>query len=129
MLKPEQLRLGNYIYSEVTTVNVKVTTQVLKLIESEIKTKELSRYKPIPLTEEWLLKFGFERKFFNKEETPRWINKSFYMFIDAVWYITFKRDGYVSFIAFDCFLKDLRYVHQLQNLYFALTGKELEVEL
>ena len=77
---------------------------------------------PIPLTEEWLLKFGFE-KLSNFEEQ--------YMEEDYVWQIDVERSPSLL-LSNGIFHEDnygvkLEYVHQLQNLYFALTGKELEL--
>jgi len=68
---------------------------------------------PIPLTEEWLLKFGFEIK------QGRFGNEYFgkiNLYTASDKKIVFCYDGY---------LKGIKYVHQLQNLYFALTGNEL----
>ena len=69
---------------------------------------------PIPLTEEWLIKFGFE----NKRE--KWL---------------FEKNGLVINIGnHNCTMhcgnsiKAVDYVHQLQNLYFVLTGKELKIK-
>jgi hypothetical protein len=65
----------------------------------------------IPLTEEWLVYFGFEKS------TGR----------------IFKKNGIliISDVIFEVFLGSvivkLQYVHQLQNLYFALTDEELEL--
>jgi len=68
---------------------------------------------PITLSEEWLLKFGFEIKQgrFGNEYLGK-IN----LYTASDKKIVFCYDGY---------LKGIKYVHQLQNLYFALTGKEL----
>lgn len=65
---------------------------------------------PIPLTEEWLLKFGFGKE-----------NGYPYKFPNGVLKI---RNG-VYFFKHNDIEIDLHFVHQLQNLYFALTGKEL----
>ncbi len=81
-------------------------------------------YKPIPLTEEWLLKFGFSksvRENYNdmyKDLSARmvlWFNEGNIAEMDLIQdekHISFKH-GHIQF------------VHQLQNLYFALTGEEL----
>jgi hypothetical protein len=69
--------------------------------------------KPIPLTEEWLLKFGFEKN------------------ITTDLYPTFSydilnvNDGIVYVLNYG-FVNHIKYIHQLQNLYFALTGEELQ---
>lgn len=81
---------------------------------------------PIPITEEWLERFGFERKegrwtwikiIYNEETTlpttlQLWSGND---------YVSVCRAGIG---AMDC---PCEHVHQLQNLYFALTGQELSV--
>ncbi len=69
--------------------------------------------KPIPLTEEWLVKFGLE------------------CIDDAYYYNTFKlyhdwanNKGQYFYIDYNKIIFT-KHVHQLQNLYFALTGEEL----
>ena len=70
---------------------------------------------PIPLTEEWLLKFGFEKKGCNWE-LPNFrfhVNKSV------------NYDGFLFCDGYSVITEKIQHVHQLQNLYFALTQKEL----
>ena len=64
---------------------------------------------PIPLTEGWLLEFGINEII--KLDIGIWNNG------DAI-YLMYGNERSVS----------LKYVHQLQNLYFALTGEELKTE-
>jgi hypothetical protein len=73
---------------------------------------------PIPLTEEWLLKFRFEDRGPqpDSDELGR-----FTKYPIGLWIM----DG--SFITAGDFDVSLKYVHQLQNLYFALTGEELKL--
>lgn len=87
----------------------------------EPQLTDINDLSPIRITEEWLLKFGFERPknssmFYwvklrasllniNPENGLVWLN-------DATGE-TFKNPSLIQ------------YVHQLQNLYFALTGEEL----
>lgn len=69
---------------------------------------------PIPLTEEWLVKLGFYK-----------INESEYRHTE--YFYNFKKgwfgicEGVGMEIVFD-----MKHVHSLQNLYFALTGEELQ---
>ena len=77
---------------------------------------------PILLTEEWLLKLGFE---INKHEINSYkkeINSFFFCIniISGTCYIN-DGDGYEG----ADILNKCKHVHQLQNLYFALTGEEL----
>jgi hypothetical protein len=69
---------------------------------------------PIPLTEEWLLKFGF------KDRYDYWKKGG----VKMVWSSRIVRTGERLGIRHKkC--DHIVYVHQLQNLYFALTGEEL----
>jgi hypothetical protein len=71
MINQNELRIGNIIYFPFISDNVKVVG--LALVENDKKIRiqttvsgshnffELAeKYKPIPLTEEWLLNLGFE---------------------------------------------------------------------
>lgn len=71
---------------------------------------------PIPLTEEWLIKFGFEK------------TKGYVFKIDKFSLFDHNYDQGNLFLKLNSQnvpLINIKYVHQLQNLYFALTGKEL----
>ena len=78
-------------------------------------------FDPIPLTEEILLKCGFTYI----KETFSYHDKFHNIYISTIGEFVFSpfcsNDG-------DCLIK-IQYVHQLQNLYFALTGQELEINL
>lgn len=80
----------------------------------------LQEINPIPLTEEWLLKFGFTL-----------INKVDYITVDFAIYqkgdILWEDCGKAGFND-SWFDGSAEYVHQLQNLVFALTGEELEIK-
>jgi hypothetical protein len=99
-------------------------------------------YQPIPLTEEWLLKFGFKKhgayefyfdilnyetsNFFDEhiEKT----NLQFYIYNEHKIEVKIDIDATNvegEFEGKTLFLKHIQYVHQLQNLYFALTNEEL----
>jgi hypothetical protein len=69
--------------------------------------------KPIELTYQWLDKLGFEFKDAG--------DFGHYYSLD-----NFDLNQDYQPIDFDCI--EIKYVHQLQNLYFALTGKELEIK-
>ena len=70
--------------------------------------------KPIPLTEEWLERFGFEYSDLNGDS--------------GLWKIPpFQIYGKYNQFIYEYAL-DVNYVHQLQNLYFSLTGEELTIK-
>jgi len=78
--------------------------------------------KPIPLTEEWLLRFGFELKeaVMDEKKYYGWLNFSFHLDINFI-----EKSFFYHWMGGNI---DIKYVHQLQNLYFALTGEELEIK-
>lgn len=82
---------------------------------------------PIPLTEEWLLRFGFEKRVLT---TQIGVFNEYSIYHDAfnlasIEWLDEEKSAYLCFEGTQCGI-DIKYVHQLQNLYFALTGKELE---
>lgn len=89
----------------------------------------LKDIKPIPLTEEWVLKFGFE--FVSKQHQYGWfkdvLDRQICWCHSKEISIEFRTGQYDEYqgtlIDVDC-----EYVHQLQNLYFALTGEELTLK-
>ena len=123
-MKQEELRIGNLIQWEDDSNDiVQVTGISFDHDEYFVSYKEttrnekgdalLSEFIPIPLTEEWLIKFGFKQDSDLKNSLCKngiWFNK---VNMEAT-YLSQK-------------LIKIKYVHQLQNLYFALTGEELKV--
>jgi hypothetical protein len=73
-------------------------------------------FNPIPLSEEWLKKFGFSKT----EE----YDKNVYRLKNVV---IIEGDIIIGGDVFYYFRVRLDYVHKLQNLYFALTGTELTI--
>lgn len=85
----------------------------------DVPIKDIS---PIPLTEEWLLKADFEKEIYN--EYTDIYNK----FPLQLFWNTANSFEYFHKQFGGKFIK-IQYVHQLQNLYFALTGEELNFKL
>ena len=100
---------------------------------------------PIPLTEEWLVKFGFDvTESFNDGEKVDYQYELFFnieYITERVFHYDTDEDGVtVSFGVREIWdnedlmdsrswiVKNIKYVHQLQNLYFALTGEELTIK-
>jgi len=97
-----------------------------------------NQYKPwemdgIPLTEEWLAKFGFEKNMGFKSMRKsihtgpvRWESNTYIVVGGIDSWIDVIRDS--DGLVFQTPSLPCQYVHQLQNLYFALTGNELELK-
>lgn len=90
----------------------------------------IENIKGIPLTEDWLVKFGFEKKSNQRKSwylsdsiliKNGWAQRAFYIYKEKK--IMSVRKGYPT-----SHVKYIFYVHQLQNLYFALTGEELTIK-
>jgi hypothetical protein len=128
-MKASELRIGNLIKGvyykhddedeeteleticKVVTLDVSGSGDYPIYVYSDEDIEHFSDFEPIPLTEEWLVKFGFD--------------------ITSLHY--FKKNGIIIQSEddyFECLLGivvvKLKYVHKLQNLYFALTGEELK---
>jgi len=124
-MKAEELRLGNLV----SNMNPRHNDSILT-IESIGDNHEvnvfyrkylLSELEPIPLTEEWLLKFGFscEVKIGGDGIEFRVYHFDVLTFnTNHLWWYKVQRINDTP----------LEYVHQLQNLYFALKGEELTLK-
>lgn len=73
---------------------------------------------PIPLTSEWLERCGFVKDILFENQSPTYFLGDF--FIDSS---TFQPTD----AGFPIAKYKIQYLHQLQNLYFALTGEELTI--
>ena len=120
MIQPQYLRIGNYI--EYNGEIIKLDGSLLCCyIQNELDYP----FNEVPLTEEWLLKFGF-----NKEYQKGYIGIDVYN-SDFVLTEPLKMGEWQTNYTFQFEtgsvrkFKEIEYVHQLQNLYFALTGEEL----
>lgn len=133
MIDPKELRIGNivgyddlwYVVSSIIEPIELETTHRIGFENSSLR-KAARHIQPIPLTEEWLLRFGFSGS------TP---HESPYFYSYAVGASTLRinpDNGVVWIVASNGGLfnnpKLIEHVHQLQNLYFALTGQELTIK-
>ena len=131
-MKAEELRIGNFVKADKDDYQGIVSAILSdELVEvtypSGVTASEYpEELAPIPLTEDWLLRAGFRKQ----------INKGFVTFHNYVcmtdFYLreSFKGGYYFGFIINGRHYEfndatNYEYVHQLQNLYFALTGDEL----
>ena len=127
MIKANELRIGNKLNFLGDVVTFKNITEIredgifwIKTFEPKIESKNF-HFKPIEITEDWLLIFGFKKR--KNRHLFNWENKIV---------ISEYKDEFENFFypktGYDIrFSNEIKYVHQLQNLYFALTGAELTV--
>ena len=122
----EELRIGNYVLDEENKVRL-VTELSRALIRTSFDLILLaSEVKPIPLTEEILLKCGFEinGKYYRSKYIQDSI-KLIYYFNQRVLYFKYKGE----FSPMIQIPRAIESLHELQNIYYALTGEELEAHL
>ena len=121
-MKASELRIGNYVYYVFTSGNKE--DHVFDIGDFEhIAIHEPAKeiYQPIPLTEDWLRRFGFEQHHDDCSNGVMYI-KDIFSEQPKTWGV------YPNEVGSGIVIKDsikLEHVHQLQNLYFALTGEEL----
>ena len=123
-MNTRELRIGNYvlIFDAVSIIDtVALHGCWCTLLESEKDRSLTLEYdnayiEPIPLTEEWLLKFGFKKDTFGS-----WKRGNCLYWIDKDGGALQIASGFAALINAPC-----QYAHQLQNLIFALTGEELQ---
>jgi hypothetical protein len=104
VLKASDCRYGNYIEygGSITQLNEREMCHFFRFPET---------YKPIPLTEKWLIGFNFNFKELGFPE----LSVSHHLF------------GNKFYFHIQNYAKEIFFVHELQNLYFALTQRELTV--
>lgn len=150
-MNAKNLRIGNLVYYKVedelderkvwNEINI-IDAEDILFLEACETNKWNHPYSPIPLTEEELLKLEFDefkmpitRSFVKKVDITYALSEQISLTRNSdkfgYWYVSF-RQGYnienermhentLVFLS-----NKLEYVHQLQNLYFVLTGKELK---
>jgi hypothetical protein len=131
-MKENELRVGNYVEYNLSSGAFDDETEVKPLKVTGIDVSDrvhsfvllsdghgkyvFDELKPITLTGEILIRFGFGRVGNTAYRTVT-KNLNYQLFLSKT------QNGYNTTDA--VLLNPLQYVHQLQNLYFALTGEEL----
>lgn len=128
-LKRQELRLGNLIEHGGEVYSISAYSDDMVSLDNENTTgfTAIKNIKPIPLTEDWLGKFGFENGGYDLLFWEKGNIEICGSYIDGNggfawnWYDSNLLDGKHNQI-------EVQYVHQLQNLVFALTGEELSIK-
>jgi hypothetical protein len=111
-MKTTDLRIGNLVLSKGVPVQIEeIMWETVRYCYGEFP---IDYIQPVPITEEWLLRFGFEFKVVYGNNF--WTLNNILIFED-------KNGNFEYSVG----LK-IQSIHQLQNLYFALTGKELQTQ-
>jgi|TARA_R110000765_G_scaffold390180_1_gene482844 hypothetical protein len=126
-MKATELRIGNWVYNPVQEIDFQVAIRTISdtVYDEEIQLPLSQRYQPVPLTKEWLVKFGFRNGGEDRDiHIQLFPNNDSYRLWGFAWNIQ-----HWNILGWeDINAPSIKYVHQLQNLYFALTNKELEIK-
>jgi len=137
MINTRDLRIGNYV--NFISDNIPIIEQVEIITSDTINNKDISSwdsdyFHPIDLTEEWLLKlefvklkfnqFEFRNKFAKKRESSVFKKNDIRVNIH-------KLTNTISVSNYNGNLchYDIKFVNQLQNIYFITTGTELKLKI
>jgi hypothetical protein len=139
-MKAEELRIGNYVYENGTArkiysldVGGETAYRIndIPIVKKTGLTLDGEQvFKPIPITEEWLLMIGFKLTSFSKTT-----HKYYLLDIDndpdtysPFFYSKDGTDVELLTAAEEANITTCKYLHELQNLYYALTGYELKLK-
>jgi hypothetical protein len=103
----KDLRIGNW---------VKWGDGIIQFELGMFNREDIIYAEPIPLTEEWLLRMGFEK-----------LNQHYWSLNGFNYQMIFSNNS-LDVHKRKYLIKNVKHVHSLQNLYFALTGQELEIK-
>jgi hypothetical protein len=123
-IEAKDLRHGNILkFTSERLTQDRSVVQAMDIAWAQNDPKQFNEiWKVIPLTEQWLLDFGFIE---NDTREDFWIsserNHLVYIYFEK------KRDCFAMIYNGSQFC-ELKFVHQLQNLVFALTNEELKLK-
>lgn len=128
MIDPKELRIGNILkfngYESVYNGVVTSLGNTRLVLDNTNSIKYNSKQiRPVVLTEELLLKCGFEDL---SNDIEKRFRKDFFNWYSSTNSIVLEFDNGIS--GYD-FYTECKCLHQLQNLYWDLVGKELEINL
>jgi len=115
-MKANDLRIGNLVNASLKSGKGRIINHTITGFNIANMADGFTsfNFEPIPLTEDWLIKFGFEKVFgqlriqITNSNSATWSNG----ILDLGDYLEIK----------------CKYVHTLQNLFHSLTGKELTIK-
>lgn len=137
-IRPNELRIGNYVYYNGSHNELGIVSEVLKNGLHEVSPYKIGinhridiyykvdALKPIKLTEEILLKCGFV-----SGGAKKWLFLTLckedkkYIYLNPLGSGLAIEENSIE----NSLNIEIKYLHQLQNLYFALTNEELTINL
>lgn len=141
-MKANELRIGNWIKYEDKLVQVVQLSSLMMLCQRDenqfLVNCAPKVFQPIELTEELLLKIGFKKErqlisnlFYLDYETDvdNIIRVKYVMYPKAPSLLKITTSQCENYECFEFMKRGIKYLHELQNAYYLLTGEELNIEL
>ena len=125
-MEKQELRVGSKVNLNGADYSIKsiewngANQEYYVRVNEDFRGLKLSHLLPIPITEELLLKAGFELQYFGTIKTDAYKNK-----IVTIHCIGGNTGEFQVAIFNKIFPIYIQYIHQLQNLIYSLTGSEL----
>lgn len=132
-MKHKDYRIGNWVEFDNRVFEIHTLAEefpTLNTIEFGIGVVDWNNIKPILLTDEWLIKLGFTK-------TKGRYGYDYYLareyevyFILEHWVDVYENSKWKNHWHIKYTIKpfEIKYIHQLQNLFWALTGEELTIK-
>lgn len=140
-MEASELRIGNYFYQKIRPGRCAPDELVIRQVKSwadgnyvnyshlHTSVLDCEDIEPVPISPEILESCGFEKygsyPIYKKRKAKK---EGYHLQYEGLTISDVNEDGQ-EFWTWATQGIDLKYLHQLQNLYFALTGTELEVKL
>lgn len=123
-IQPNELRIGNYVKHNVfgNCIITALDFEMICIQRTDLDIKEwldLDFFKPIPLTEEWLVKLNFTEVFEGHFESP---NEMIIVSFNPLKVSIICPMPWIE-------VEDCQFVHELQNLHFALSKTEINFDI
>ncbi len=116
-MQANELRIGNYIQNngggQETVFGIKEKSVIVLFADADINI-----FEPIPLTEEWLVRLGF---------TKDKLDDNWYFPTNRI-YPIYQRGKRFGFNGAGMSVREFEFVHELQNLVYAMSKHELCVK-
>lgn len=127
-MEAKELRVGNIVHNDYVNDTVEVSGVFSESDECWYNYKEMSyrgpiqALNPIPITTEWLGKMGLTKNY----PESGCVREAFHNHS-----ATFERreDRLFLCVQGEAYMKEIHFVHEAQNLYYALIGQELTLSL
>ena len=140
-MKSNDLRLGNYVkfngnISEVLEIRKNLIRPEYLMDDGKLLHRplvEIDRIEPIELTEEWLLRFGFEKIEYSDERHG--FGDEYHLKVNEDIFLNYSDDFSLAIFRNKESIENehgilpkweaTKYVNGLQNIYYSLTGEEI----